>query len=209
MAEPATAKPLLRPLAKIPPPLANQTPRWNMQEVQGRLTEISEPCPIAALSFALSLAREVHEAKQLAAWISLSPSMFFPPDAQNHGIDLRNFPVLRMDDIHSVGKASETLLRSGAFRLLILDLGKNHGMPMARLSQLHGLTRKHLSCVVFVTERQNTEQSVGSLVSLHGRTSRKSIGDGRFICTIDVLRDKVRGCHWSWDICLAGIDGYY
>ena len=114
-----------------------------------------------------------------------------------------------MNDMHSVGRVAETLLRSGAFRLLVVDLGKSHSMPMARLSQLSGLARKHLSCVVFLTERQNAEQSVGPLVSLHGRTSREHVRDGEFTYRIDVLRDKIRGRHWSWQVNLAGIDGYY
>ena len=71
------AKPLLRPLAAMPQPFLSQIPCWSIREIEGRLVEISEPFPTASLSFAFMLVQEVHEEKQLAAWISLARSIFF------------------------------------------------------------------------------------------------------------------------------------
>lgn len=203
------AKPSLQSLSQLPQPLLANQPEWNLQEVSGRLVEISEPQPIAALSFAFLLVREVQAIGECAAWIGTADSIFYPPDAEKNGIDLDNLPVLRMIDKHHIGRGVEMLLRSGAFRLVMLDLGGDHTLPAARLSQLNALVRKHNACALFLTQKQLTEPSLGSLVSLRAHTRRKRVRDSEFLCEIRILRDKRRGSEWCWSTYLAGVDGYY
>ncbi len=199
----------LQPLSELAQPLLSDRPQWNLQEVSGRLVEISELRPIAALSFAFLLVREVQLNSECAAWIGLLDSVFYPPDAEKNGIDLDNFPVLRMPDARQAGRAAEMLLRSGAFRLVTVDLGADHVLPPARLSQLHALARKHDACVLFLTQKEHHEPSLGSLVSLRVHTARGRIGEGGFLCKVHVLRDKRRGAQWRWSTQLDGVEGYY
>ena len=199
----------LQPLSRLVQPFSGNQPGWNLQEVQGRLIEISEPHPVAALSFCFLLVREVQMAGNYAAWVGSMDSTFYPPDAEKSGIDLRNLPVLRLTDARSLGRATEILLRSGAFQLVLLDLGRDHAIPVARLAQLNGLVRKHNACAVFMTRKQHDEQSVGPLISLHARTSRQRVETNSFSCQLKILRDKRRGKKWTWQTRLSGVEGYY
>ena len=203
------AKPLLQPLSQLTQPTLSSQPQWNLQEVSGRLVEISEPQPIAALSLVFLLVCEAQASGECAAWIGMLDSVFYPPDAERNGIDLDNFPILRMPDCRTVGRSAEILIRSGAFRLVILDLGTNHALPAARLSQLNALVRKHDACVLFVTQKKIDEPSLGSLVSLRAHTTRKRIREDEFLCKIHILRDKRRSTHWHWSAYFTGVAGYY
>ena len=203
------AEPALQPLSSLNRPLVGDHPKWSLQEVEGRLIEISEPHPTVALSCAFLLVQEAQANGRHVAWIGSSQNVFYPPDAQSNGIDLECLPVLRMTDSQSMGRAAETLLRCGAFGLIVMDLGLNHRMPTARLAQLNGLARKHSAGILFLTKKQLSEQSIGPLISLRVHTSRNHVGDGSFLCRIHVLRDKKRGISWIWDTCFTGIDGYY
>ncbi len=199
----------LQTLSELPQPILTEQPKWNLQEVSGRLVEVSEPRPIAALSFAFLLVREAQALGECAAWVGTLDSVFYPPDAEKNGIDLDNLPVSRMLDMQHTGRVAEILLRSGAFRLVILDLGERHTLAAARLSQLHALARKHDACALFLTHKTLSAPSLGSLVSLRAHTTRKRIRADEFLCEIHVLRDKRRGGNWHWSTHLAGIGGYY
>ncbi len=203
------ARSSLQPLSQLVQPFVANQPQWNLQEVSGRLVEISEPQPIASLSFAFLLVREAQNSGEYAAWIGTLDSVFYPPDAATNGIDLVNFPVLRLPQTHQASRSVEMLLRSGAFRLVILDLGKQHNLAAARLSQLNALVRKHNTCVLFLTNKQLDEPSLGSLVSLRAHTARERVCDGKFLCNIHVLRDKRRGQNWHWSTHFVGVEGYY
>ncbi|MDE0310488.1 MAG: hypothetical protein OXI60_11770 [Acidiferrobacterales bacterium] len=202
-------EPALQPLSRLVQPLSGNRPGWNFQEVQGRLVEISEPHPVAALSFCFLLVHEVQMTGGSAVWVGSTDSTFYPPDAEKGGIDLRNLPILRLADTRSLVRAAEILLRSGAFQLVLLDLGRSHTMPVARLAQLNGLVRKHGACAVFLTRKPHNEQSVGPLISLHARTSRQRVETNAFFCELQILRDKRRGRKWTWQTCLCGVKGYF
>ena len=202
-------EPALQPLSRLVQPFSGNKPEWNLEEMRGRLVEISEPHPVAALSFCFLLVREVQATGGHAAWVGSMDSTFYPPDAEKGGVDLHNLPILRMTDIQSLGRAAEILLRSGAFQLILLDLGRDHTIPVARLAQLNGLVRKHHACAVFLTCKQHNEQSAGPLISLHAKTARQHVGIDAFSCELQVLRDKRRGRKWAWQTCLSGVDGYY
>ena len=202
-------EPALQPLSELARPFSTGSPQWSLQETQGRLIEISEPHPVAALSFFFLIAREVQAAGGHVAWVGTAHSTFYPPDAESIGIDLRNLPVLRMNDVQSVGRAAEILLRSGAFQLVLLDLGHDHAMPVARLAQLNGLVRRHNACAIFLTCKQHGEQSAGPLISMHATTSRQHADTDAFCCEIEILRDKRRWKKWTWQTRLCGVEGYY
>ena len=199
----------LQPLSKISPALPKQSPQWNLQEVSGRLIEISEPYPVAALSFAFKLLREAQITSHSVAWIGLQKSSFYPPDAMQNGIDLKNLPVFRLQDSLQMGQVATTLMRNGAFQLVVLDLMQDQAIPLAKLSQLNALARKHNSTVIFLTQKQTDAPSLSSLVSLKAHTTRKRLTENRFRCHIHIERDKRRGTSWSWNFDLKGVEGYY
>lgn len=198
----------LRPLSELNPPDTRVVHQWQHQELAGRLIEISDPEPAAALSFAFLLVREVQTLGQPAAWVSSMHDSFYPPDAQSNGIDLQSLPVLRMANEQDMHRAAETLLRSGAFQLVVLDLGRSCRVSPANQSRLNALARKHGACVLFLTEKPLTAPSIGPLISLRVRTIRTHVAENAFSCQLDVIRDRRAG-KWDWHKSLSGTDGYF
>jgi recombination protein RecA len=106
------------------------------------------------------------------------------------------------------GRAADVLLRSGAFGLVVLDLGTGAAMPTPLQGRLVQLALKHDAAVVCLTEKQPAEASLGSLVSLRGQTVRRRSRDGhRFTCGITTLKDKRRGPGWTWREVRHGPEG--
>ena len=204
MAEPALELQTLSELSRSAP---NNRPKWCLKELEGRLVEISDPHPVSALSFAFLLVHEIQARGECVAWVGPEDTMFYPPDVQASGINLKNLPVLRMLDRNSMGRATEMLMRSGAFRLVVLYLGTDCQFSSASLSRLNALVRRHKGCVLFITEKAKTEPSIGSLISLRIRTSRSRTQDGEFLCQLQATRDKIRGGNWTWQSLFFGVEG--
>jgi recombination protein RecA len=118
--------------------------------------------------------------QELAAWVQLGPSVPFIPDVAALGIDLKALPFVIMPTLTSLMRGAEHLLRSGAFGLVVLDLGCSIGaikqrdpqLPMAALSRILGLAQKHHTAVVCLTEKSRESPSLGSLVSLRIHSAR-------------------------------------
>jgi len=93
--------------------------------------------------------------------------------------------------------AAERLLRSGAFGLVLIDLGKDPNLPAALQSRLLGLAQHHHSALVCLTQKAEETPSLGSLVSLRAHAVRSWLGQERFVCEARVRKDKRRGPGWS------------
>jgi len=61
-------------------------------------------------------------------------SLFYPPDASDSGVDCEAVVVVHVPDTISIARAAEILARSGAFGLIILDLGVQAQIPYTRAS---------------------------------------------------------------------------
>jgi recombination protein RecA len=93
--------------------------------------------------------------------------------------------------------AAERLLRSGAFGLVVLDLGKDIALSQPMQSRLLGLAQHHHAVVLCLTRKAEASPSLGSLVSLHASAVRIWLGKERFACELRVHKDKRRGPVWS------------
>ncbi|MEL6759883.1 MAG: recombinase A [Myxococcota bacterium] len=131
------------------------------------------------------------------AWIASPQRLFFPPDLAASGVDLEALAVVRVDGANAMARAADKLLRSGAFGLVVLDLGRENTIPQALQSRLVGLTQKHESAVVMLTEKSSQHESVGSLISLRAQAKRVRLSVGRFACELDIIKDKRRGPGWT------------
>jgi recombination protein RecA len=170
---------------------------WSCEQLSGRLAEISSWGSSAPLTLAFTMVHEAQLRGEPAAWISRRDSSFFPPDVAASGIDLDALPVVRVPDAATGARAADKLLRSGAFALIVLDIGDDDRIPIPLQSRLLGLARKHDAAVLFLTEKQADKPSVGSLVSLRAQASRRQTSEGRFTCDLEVVKDKRRGPGWS------------
>ncbi len=171
--------------------------RWELAGLAGRLSELSAPGGAAVLTLALALVWEAQEAGETPAWVTTSRSGFYPPDAAAQGIDLDALAVVRVPDVRAVSRAAERLARSGAFGLLVLDLGAGAFIPTAWQGRLVRQAQRHDTAIVCLTEKPDPASSLGSLVSLHGHGSCRREGDARFVCTLTISKDKRNGPGWQ------------
>ena len=166
---------------------------WKISTFAGRFGEISSDLAGAALTLVFRLVLEAQKQGEPVAWITSLESTFFPPDAADIGIDLSAMAVIRASEILSAARATEHLLRSGSFGIVVMDVGPNAHLPLHAQSRLAGLARKHDTALICITEKESDQPSVGSLISLRVHTARTRGKEGPFRCEVRVLKDKRRG----------------
>ena len=192
---------------------------WRLAALAGRLVELSSREGAAGLTLAFSLVLDAQRAGEPVAWLTADASAFFPPDAARGGVDLDALVVVRLPAAGQLPRAAEHLARSGAFGLLVLDLGGAARVPVPMQMRLLGLAREHELAVLFLTRKEGGDASLGSLVSLRaearqapagpaaaGEAARRT-GAGAFTCTVRVLKDKRSGPGWQHTEVCRGPDG--
>ncbi|UCE02223.1 MAG: recombinase A [Candidatus Latescibacterota bacterium] len=180
---------------------------WCLQTLRGRLVEISSAGTTPSLSAAAALLYEAQRRAEPAAWVTAWDATFFPPDLADSGIDLEALPVIRATAIQAGARAADELLRSGAFGLVVLDLGARANVPMPMQARFSGLVKKHQATLLFLTRKPCDAGSLGSLISLRcdGVVWRSSFN--RFAWELHVLKDKCRGPGWRYAEVCHGPDG--
>lgn len=168
----------------------------------GRLVEISGHRAAANLTVAFGLVLEAQRRGEIAAWVTLQQSTFYPPDVADSGVSLAHLVVVRVPGTRAATRATVELTRSGGFDLVILDLGpeamrdqSNRRYPtrlsVPLLTKLVGLARKQATAVVVLTEKTEHMSSVSSLISLRAETRRNK--DAPCELEVAILKDKKRG----------------
>ena len=180
---------------------------WTSVALGGCLAELSGTGASPSLTLAFGLVHQVQQRGETVAWITRAGSTFFPPDAAQGGIDLAALPVIRLADRRQCLRAAEQLVRSGAFELLVIDLGGYPDLPLAAQTRLAGQAIAHGTLILCLTAKTEDEPSLGSLVSVRAHARRIRRGDGRYVCRVHVLKDKRRGPGWSDEVWCRGPDG--
>lgn len=179
---------------------------WTRDALSGRLIEISGVGAVASLTSAFGLVLDAQMRAEPVAWITLPETSFYPPDAADSGIDLDALAVVCVPGAQEGARAAERLLRSGAFGLIVLDLGRDARVPTALQGRLVSLAKRHDTALVCLTDKPRDAASLGSLVSLRAEVVREKHGD-QFSCKLDVLKDKNRGPGWSHSEVVRGPAG--
>lgn len=178
--------------------------RWGLESLSGRLVELSASGASASLTAAFGLVLEAQRQDEPAAWVTGSDDTFYPPDAAEGGVDLRALAVVRVSEPRQALRAADHLARSGAFGLLVADLGSTALLPLPAQARLAGLAARHGAAIVLLTRKRAEEPSLGSAVSLRGEAHRERREGSRFLCRVRVLKDKRRGPGWTHEeLCLA------
>ena len=191
-----------RPGAEAAPPA-----RWSRAALSGRLAELSGQGSLATLTIAVSLVLDAQQEGETVAWIGLVESSFYPPDVARSGVDLEALVVVRCPNGRAVARSADRLARSGAFGLIVCDLGASAHVPMPLQTRLVGLAQKHDCSILFITEKRGETSSLGSLVSLRGEARRTSKVDGSFLCSMRTLKDKRAGAGWRHEVDCHGPAG--
>ncbi|MDB4988613.1 MAG: hypothetical protein JWN04_3791 [Myxococcaceae bacterium] len=193
------------PLAKCLPQQANgrpqegeRAPLWSHFRA-GQLLELSGSSPGKLSTVARLIVRAQAEGEPVVWVAARNDAGFYPPDFALAGIDLTALVVVRVpheQGPHAMVRASEVLLRSGAFGLLVLDLA-NARVPRGELAwqaRLSGLVRRHDARVVILTSSRREDASLGPLIGLRIEPHAEcQIGrDGtRVLLTQRVLKSKL------------------
>lgn len=128
--------------------------------------------------------------------MSSKQSTFFPPDLARGGIDLESLVVVLADSSNQIAPVGARLVRSGAFGLVVMDLGGAGHLPTPLQGRLTKLAIHYDTAVLLLTEKTAAAASVGSMVSLRTETARKALGQGRFEIHFTILKDKRNGPGW-------------
>ena len=155
-----------------PGPAGGPLRSWRLAALAGRLVELSSREGAAGLTLAFSLVLDAQRAGEPVGWLTADESAFFPPDAARGGVDLDALVVVRLPAAGQLPRAAEHLARSGAFGLLVLDLGEAARVPVPMQIRLLGLARQHESAVLFLTRKRGGDASLGSLVSLRAEAGQ-------------------------------------
>jgi len=186
---------------------------WSPSSLAGRLVELSGSEDSAALTCAFGLVRQAQLTGEPVAWIGTGGECFYPPDVAAGGVDLESLAVVRVPDGNGrdgkhLARAADQLTRSGAFGLLVLDIGTLR-LPMHAFPRLLGLAQKHRAAIVFLTDKHEREPSLGSLITLRGQAQRRHLGKDEFACTLTVVKDKRRAPGWKYEEVCGGPDGLH
>lgn len=201
--------------SSLPPRVSRGLPKperavpaaWTCDALGGCLAELSGTGAAPTLTLAFALVRQVQCRGEPAAWITRTESTFFPPDAAEGGVDLAALPVVRLAGRHQCLRAADQLVRSGAFGLVVTDLGECPDLPLAVQTRLAGQAIAHRTLVLCLTVKNDRQPSLGSLVSVRVDARRIRQADGRFVCRVQALKDKRRGPGWRDEVWCRGPDG--
>ena len=168
------------------------TARWGLAAMRGRLVELSARGATATLTTAIEIVVEAQTAAEPVCWITLGEATFYPPDAADGGVDLSALVVVRAVSAASAARAAEKVLRSGAFGLVVMDLGEA-AVPASHQGRLITLAQAHDAAIVCLTEKTAETPSLGSLVSLRAEAMRTRDPGGTFGVAVRVIKDKRTG----------------
>ena len=171
---------------------------WQLGSLRGRLVELSARGATATLPAAIELVVEAQTQSEPVAWIAPVTGTFYPPDVADSGVDLAALVVIRTpvgNEAIAAARAAERLLRSGAFGLVILDLGAAD-LSMQIQGRLVTLAQAHDAAVVCITDKTRDTASLGSLISLRAEATRDR-DQHELGFSVRALKDKRRGPGWT------------
>ncbi len=116
-------------------------------------------------------------------------------------------PVILLAAARGRLRAADRLARSGAFGLLVVDLGDRLDLPLAVQTRLAEQALAHGTLVLCLTEKTERQPSLGSLVAVRGQARCIRYGPDRFACRVHALKDKRRGPGWIDQEWCRGPDG--
>ena len=183
---------------------ASPVAAWSLEAVAGRFVEVAGG---AGLTVCARLVLEAQRAGGLAAWAGERGSSFFPSDFAAVGIDLGALAVVRVGESRDAWRVCDTLLRSGGFALVVLDVNAPITFPLAVQTRLTGLAKRHHAALVALTGTNRRDMPCGSLVSLRVDTEKRRAGHNCFACTASAVKDKRRVPGWAHVEMHRGTDG--
>lgn len=170
-------------------------PLWE-SFAEGQVLELSGQAP-GKLSVVTQLVRRAQQCREVVAYVAPCGGPFpYGPDLVASDIDLAALICVRMPasaGAHGLVRAAEVLLRSGAFGLVVLELGVD--IPSGELTwqtRLLGLVRHHATRLILMTASSSQSPSIGPLVSLRTESQlTREARANRVVVEQRVLKSKL------------------
>ncbi len=141
---------------------------WGLESLQGRLVElVGSPGPTALLTASAELVLQAQRVGEPVAWIAPRSAPFHPPDLAERGIDLAALAVVQVETSHAMLRATDQLLRSGAFGLVVVDFLERPVAPLSVQVRLAALCKEHACTLLCLMQ-----EAAFSLASLRARAER-------------------------------------
>ena len=134
---------------------------WTSTALGGCLAELSGTGASPSLTLSFGLVHQLQQQGEPTAWVTRADSTFFPPDAAQGGVDLAALPVVRLASQRQCLRAADQLARSGAFGLLVIDLGRCLDLPLAVQTRLAGQALAHGTLILCLTVKTESPTVVG------------------------------------------------
>lgn len=161
---------------------------FDLSRVSGRVVEVSQAGCFGALSTLCVLMLQVQALGDQIAWVETGPSIFFPPDLAFRGLDVEAVSVVLIPDPRAGLQAADTLVRSGAFSLVVIDWAGGT-VEESVLGRLARLAEDRQTSVVFLTRKKPTDPSLATQISLRGAVVLGAGGEVEW----QILKDKRSG----------------
>jgi recombination protein RecA len=174
---------------------------FDLASLQGRLAELR--VGHGAHAWALRLVWQAQRVGEPTAWVSPGSRLFFPPDAAAGGIDLAALAVVRLEEPVARLRATDLLLRSGAFGLLVLDWEGAPAPSSLIVTRLVSLAQAHGTALVCLVG----EDGWGPLVSARLEATWRREGQGRYRGEVRAAKDRRSGPGWREEEVFDGPDG--
>lgn len=193
--------------APAPAPAPSGLP---VDALMGRLTQIASGPQGGGSTVAAAVVHTFQRQRQPVAWVQWQGGSLYPPDLHAQGIALEALLVVHVGpagQTHPRLRATELLLRSGGFGLVVVDVSQGQ-LPsgLAWQHRLQHWARQQHSAVLLLTQAQQRPghgPSLGALVSLQLCPHRISVGHGMFEQHCEVGKNKLGTATepWQWLAC--------
>jgi recombination protein RecA len=180
---------------------------WCLDVLAGRYVEVRGGATSAVLTAVRGIVLEAQRRAELVAWIGKKDSMFFPPDFAAAGVDLEALLVVFAGGLNEGLRAADTLFRSGAFGVIVFDLGKDGPLPMAAQSRFAGLAKEYHTAFLEIAPAERGRSARGSLASLRVETKKERLDREHFRVETRALKDKQSVSGWTHKEICDGPDG--
>ncbi|MBN2527873.1 MAG: hypothetical protein JXR76_15900 [Deltaproteobacteria bacterium] len=187
---------------------------WSYAALQGRLVSLLPGAMNAPFTALFQVIWDAQEEGETVAWVGGTQSCFYPPDVARLGVDLNAITVIRLSADKDIWFAADTLIRSGAVGMVVIDLAsleerRPSKNSLALQHRLSGLARTHNCAVIILPFHQNRHDDNGVLVSLTVKTSKTplSLPFGAYQLGVTPQKDKTGTSNWKIEEVCDAPDG--
>lgn len=177
------------------PALDADRPSWQLDELRGRVVELTGAGATAVTTVATELVCAAQCEREPVLWIRQQGATFYPPDLAACGVDLEALAVVALAEHEAMLRAADTVLRSGAFGVVLLDFVGRVTLSLGVQARLVGLAKQHEAVLVCLVH--DGGPALGSFASLRAECRRRRVEDGVFERSIHIVKDKRRGRAWQ------------